>query len=728
MEKTARRYDLAPTDMDCLNTLLELLEENSKETGDMGYPNLKPKSLFTPQISDYSNIEMFCKLVCQEIEKIDDSAINSSHNHNISKEEFQALKTLKEDDQITIKKADKGGNIVILSTEQYKNMVLKILTDEKTYGVLTQNPSNRFSSDLHNIPMDAREEGLITEKEYNFMKPVNPRIATFYALPKIHKKIQPPPGRPIVSGCNNLTQNASVYIDQILKNFVCELPSYIRDSTQMLQFLSNLTLTENVLLCSLDVESLYSCIPHNLGLEHVKYYLDRRGEKHKKHTTFVLQLLQFVLTHNFFLFDHKFYRQITGTAMGTSMAPSYANLHLGWWEQFVVHGPEFIEYHHRIIEWKRYIDDIFILWDGSRDSFIDFVNKLNQNDLNLKFTFEIQKHTINFLDVSINKSLDGQIMTTLYRKETATNNLLNWESFHPPPLKRGIPTGQYIRLRRTCSSLEDFKTKAKDLRAMFKQKGYPNRCLKRAYQNALLTNRDLTLQDKQKNTDTCIRMIGNFDTGWYEIRKICERYWPLLTQDLHLQKALTKHASITSRRCSNIGDQVVHSHFSTVNSPKTSWLNKPPIGTFKCGKCKGCKYIQKDSKEFTNFDNSERFMVKDFSNCNTSGIVYLLTCSCGVKYIGKTFRPLKLRILEHVRSVRYPRDTPISRHLRLKHQNNAEGLRFMVVEQVRIGPRGGNFDKKLRQREAYWIYKLGTKNPGGLNEGFTFTPFIDNTT
>uniref|UniRef100_A0A8C5R1Q4 Reverse transcriptase domain-containing protein n=1 Tax=Leptobrachium leishanense TaxID=445787 RepID=A0A8C5R1Q4_9ANUR len=564
--------------MECLNTLITLLEENEDDTGNTGYTNLRPKSTFTPHIGEYSNIETFCMLVCQEIEKLDEFSVNASVPHNITKNEFQALKNLGDDKEIVIKKADKGGNIVVLGLEQYKKMVLTILEDSTTYSVLTCNPTTRFSAELTLILMDAHSSGVISDKEYDFMKPISPTLATFYALPKIHKKIQPPPGRPIVSGCMNLTQNSSIYIDRILQKLVCQLPSYIRDSKQMLNFLSSCTISNDTLLCSLDVESLYSCIPHDLGLKHVKFYLETRGDAHSKHTKFVLQLLQFVLTHNFFIFDRTYYRQVTGTAMGTAMAPSYANLHLGWWEQFVVNGPDLIDFQSSIIEWKRYIDDIFILWRGSRDTFVNFVERLNNNQLNLKFTYEIQEHTLNFLDFSVSRLPDGHVATTLFRKETATNNLLNWRSFHPLPLKRGIPRGQYIRLRRTCSSLDEFKLKAINLREMFKQKGYPNRCLKKAYQNALMIDRHLALQDKKTNDEKCIRMIGNFDTGWHEIHQICERFWPLLTQDPHLCKVLPKHASITTRRCSNIGDQVTHSHFSTLKSSNSNWLPKPVFG------------------------------------------------------------------------------------------------------------------------------------------------------
>ena len=38
------------------------------------------------------------------------------------------------------------------------------------------------------------------------------------------------------------------------------------------------------------------------------------------------RLTEFILKHNIFTFEDEFFLQINGTAMGTKMAPSYANI------------------------------------------------------------------------------------------------------------------------------------------------------------------------------------------------------------------------------------------------------------------------------------------------------------------------------------------------------------------------------------------------------------------
>ncbi len=64
--------------------------------------------------------------------------------------------------------------------------------------------------------------------------------------------------------------------------------------------------------------------------------------------------------------------QLQGTAMGTRMAPAYANIFMGGLESKVLSNtnpsPKL---------WKRYIDDIFVAWTDTEDSLHQFINSLN---------------------------------------------------------------------------------------------------------------------------------------------------------------------------------------------------------------------------------------------------------------------------------------------------------------------------------------------------------------
>ena len=71
--------------------------------------------------------------------------------------------------------------------------------------------------------------------------------------------------------------------------------------------------------------------------------------------------------------DH--YLQTGGTAMGTSLAPNYANLFMDRLETKALAG-----FAQKPLTWKRFIDDIFLVWthgEQSLKNFIDYLNSLH---------------------------------------------------------------------------------------------------------------------------------------------------------------------------------------------------------------------------------------------------------------------------------------------------------------------------------------------------------------
>eukprot|EP00061_Rhincodon_typus_P000444 g11723.t1 len=84
-------------------------------------------------------------------------------------------------------------------------------------------------------------------------------------VPKIHKPDYP--GRPIVSTCSCSTELISTYLDSIFSPLVQELRIYVRDTTHALHLLQNFQFPgPHHLIFTMDVQSLYTCIPHTDGL------------------------------------------------------------------------------------------------------------------------------------------------------------------------------------------------------------------------------------------------------------------------------------------------------------------------------------------------------------------------------------------------------------------------------------------------------------------------------
>ena len=96
------------------------------------------------------------------------------------------------------------------------------------------------------------------------------------------------------------------------------------------------------------------------GIDACRNLLDTLSNKHIPTET-LCDLLRMILTLNKFTFNQQHYLQIHGTAMGTKMVPSFANLFLGMFELNALTNARWQPH-----TWWKYIDDTFMIWTEDR--------------------------------------------------------------------------------------------------------------------------------------------------------------------------------------------------------------------------------------------------------------------------------------------------------------------------------------------------------------------------
>ena len=194
------------------------------------------------------------------------SAIFRPQFDNISANERNAISALKRNSKINLKKADKGTTTVILDTAQKIDEGLQQLSNDRFYKPLS-------SPIVHNTARKAKElvnklfrSGHIDEMTHKWLTIglKQPRIPEFYTLTKIHKKT--PVGRPIVSGSSGPTERISSFVDSLLQPVAVKQESYIKDTTDFINFIENTQIPDNAVLATLDVSSLYTNIPQKEGI------------------------------------------------------------------------------------------------------------------------------------------------------------------------------------------------------------------------------------------------------------------------------------------------------------------------------------------------------------------------------------------------------------------------------------------------------------------------------
>ena len=139
--------------------------------------------------------------------------------------------------------------------------------------------------------------------------------------------------RRIVDGPNYPIGPLSQLINIILKPFLIYIKSYVKDNLDFLRKCPRKN-NDSTTLVTFDVKSLYVSISHNYGLEAISFWIEKHPDSlHLSFSKgFVLESIKIILENNNCAFNDEFYRQITGTAMGTIFAPTYATLTMGYFE------------------------------------------------------------------------------------------------------------------------------------------------------------------------------------------------------------------------------------------------------------------------------------------------------------------------------------------------------------------------------------------------------------
>ncbi|CAJ0940507.1 unnamed protein product [Ranitomeya imitator] len=231
--------------------------------------NLSISSKYNPPKS-YHPVETYISLVTQDIKR-ECAQINQGFfpiKRNCTIHDKRALDNLKKNSSITIKSADKGGAIVVMDTSFYQTMVHQHLDDRNTYLLLDRDPTSDISKEIQQLIKIYKEQNVIDTKLGEFLLNLHPVVPVFYALPKIHKHLTCPPGRPIVASTNSILSPLAMTIEKILTPLLVHITSFIRDTSDFLEGLKSIgSIHQNCLLVTMDVNSLYTSIDHQKGLE-----------------------------------------------------------------------------------------------------------------------------------------------------------------------------------------------------------------------------------------------------------------------------------------------------------------------------------------------------------------------------------------------------------------------------------------------------------------------------
>ena len=332
---------------------------------------------------------------------------------------------------------------------------------------------------LANRAPDSRHKKIIK----NLIPPEYSRFPEGRINLKTHKDGITPtsiPVRPIISNTNSPTSTLASYLGKCLTNNLGVVSDkHLRSTEDFANFVKSCS-TKGRLL-SLDVESLFTCIPRIKIIEFLRNKSNGWGSDQSHlnsdeppvysydiDSTIFCDLVEICLKYNQFSVEGNFFRQIHGLFMGSSISPPLAMMYLEYFEShlYELNIPDNI----KATEWKRYVDDCFVVYEHSEDDFQTFLSALNTLDPYIKFTCETARagqdiglsseavQVLPFLDLMVIRYLDRESKTIsnklcIYRKPCHSGAYIHAFSHQTTSIKRAVIRNMFLRAFRYCDKL-----------------------------------------------------------------------------------------------------------------------------------------------------------------------------------------------------------------------------------------------------------------------------------
>ena len=537
---------------------------------------LHRKTNWQPPIPKNEKLKLFFKRIKTDIFDYKKTLEKLSLTKNLTPKEEKQLKRLSQNKTIEIKKADKGGSIVLMDILTYKQKALDHLNDTKMYEKIENDPLKDLKTNIEAFLETIYYHYHIDKETFDFLfPPKHPRTNLFYILPKLHKPMIP--GRPVVSSVNSVNEHISEFLTKCIQPLTQKLNSHINDTKDFLKTIVNKKVRDTTYLVSIDVKSLYTNIPTQEGIQACLYYIN----KYKKETPsftpnnrILKTLFHFVLENNYFLLNKDLYKQKHGCAMGTKMAPPYADLFLGKLETEKILTKKFMKY---INLYKRFLDDIFILWKGTLDELHRFIDHINNIHPTIKFTYTYSKEKIDFLDTTIYiDEFSNTFKSRLFRKEICKNSILHYASYHPLHTKENIIHTQALRCRYLTTDNKYLDQELKILKTNLSRRGYPTHLIKKNINKVKMLNQKTGLKRAssigyynnknkkylKKSSTYRLPFIVKYCEHHTRIQKILYKNWNIIIEDSTLNKIYKNRPYIVYKRHRNLKDILTKTKFT----------------------------------------------------------------------------------------------------------------------------------------------------------------------
>ena len=386
------------------------------------------------------------------------------------------------------------------------------------------------------------------------------KLCSFYIIWKLHKApsacgIR---SRPIAAAIDYVTGPASQFLHCQLQTDVWKHQHVLRDSLDLIRILEQKRFESHgeAILTSADVNALYPSINLERGMAALSWFMDHHTSFNPTLKDLCLKLAHFVLTNNFVECKElggAMYQQVVGTAMGTSFSVVYAVIFMIWLETPIVNDERFRSC---IQLYKRFIDDLFVIWTGPVATLCEFRKAMGKADPNISLDWtgydsqedatdpvvvkEREHGQVHFLDLDMwvkyvsaarRTDTDFRVLFRPYRKPGNAYAYIPFNSFHGRHIFRGWITAEILRLLTHSSELEIWKQEGAFFYHHLRARGYPRWHLAAVFERVTWARRTRILTGGPKGNDH--EFFETYRACVLTLRNAPE--WPLLKERLDLR-------------------------------------------------------------------------------------------------------------------------------------------------------------------------------------------------
>ena len=332
---------------------------------------------------------------------------------------FRLQQRIKEQN-LVLAKADKGEALILLSKTNYSDEVLEFL--HKANATPLRYKFTEYNTKIRAV-LDKPSQ--IFGNKGEFLKQMVVAVPRIYGQIKMHKAGQPI--RPVVAYYTHPSFKLAKFLATWFKESAGFSPRYtVLNSVALVQELKMRTFPLGSRLVSFDDVNMYTNVPVQLTIDIMVSHL-RNQQIHQDAIDEFKVLMKLCLEDNICHFQGKTYQFPDGLPMGGPLSSLVADAFLSHMEDQLLRDPAISQ---NIVFYKRYVDDILCIWNGSDEQLNLTLAKLNSFHPAMKFVMEIGDQVINFLDLTLRLShqYSGKTLTQVFLLLTiqCIQSNINW--------------------------------------------------------------------------------------------------------------------------------------------------------------------------------------------------------------------------------------------------------------------------------------------------------------